>query len=422
MRQRHAMGSILLMLLLALPNLKAEDWPQWRGPRNDGTSTETGLPAHWSQTENIKWRLELPGPAPSTPIVWGDRVFLTSADADDLVLMSISTAGRTLWKRTVASGNDDIRQGESNMAAPSPSTDGHYIWAMFGTGDLGCYDFDGNEIWKFNVQDRYNKFRIYWGMSSSPLVDGDRLVLLLLHTNQQSVIALDKTTGEEVWHHHRQTNASSESLHSYASPIMYRSGEQTWLLTHGADYLVAHDPATGEEIWRCGGLQNGLFYNPMYRFVATPVATDGLIVTPSAKNGPVVAIQPEGARGNITNSEEHIRWKRDSNTPDVPSPVIHDGLVYLCRENGHLLCVDAETGEEIYQERAHRARHRSSPVVADGKLYLIGMDGTVTVVKAGRQFEILAQNDMAERTAASLAISDGTIYLRTVEALYAISE
>lgn len=399
----------------------ADDWPNWRGPRNDGTSTETGLATSWSRTENLKWRLELPGPGPSTPVVWKDRVFLTSADGDDLVLLCVNTTGEILWKKVVSSGNKSIRQGESNMAAPSPSTDGEHVWVFFGTGDLACFDFAGNEVWKIKVPDRYKKFRIYWGMSTTPLLDGQRLYLLLLTTNQQLVVALDKSTGEEIWQQHRKTDAYSECLHSYTSPIIYRFDGQEFLITHGADYVVAHRLDDGSEIWRCGGLQSRM-YNPLLRFVASPVATSGLIVVPSAKNGPVLGINPARATGIITNSKTHLTWKLGKNTPDVPSPVIHDGLVYLCRENGQLLCLDATTGEVVYKERAHKKRHRSSPVVADGKVYLVGMDGTATVVKAGKEFEILSKNSIGERTAASLAISNGIIYMRSYQALYAIAK
>jgi outer membrane protein assembly factor BamB len=409
------------ILISTFTDSLAQNWPQWRGPRNDGTSTETGLPTKWSKTENVRWRLELPGPGPSTPIVWQDRIFLTSADGDDLVLLCVNTSGKLIWKKVVDSGNFDVRQGESNASAPSPSTDGEHVWVFFGTGALACYDFDGNEVWKVNLQKRHKKFRIYWGMSSTPLLDGDRLYLQLLHTNEQLVLALDKSTGQEIWQHRRKTNASYESLHSYASPFIYRFDDQEFLLTHGADYIVAHSLKDGTEIWRCGGLQKPRFYNPSFRLVASPVAVSGLIVVPSAKNGPVLGLNPNGAQGNITNAKAFYRWKRNKNTPDVPSPVIHNGLVYLSRENGVLICLDAQTGEEVYKKRAHNKRHRGSPVYADGKIYLMGMDGTVTVVKAGRTFEILAKNSVGERLAASLAISNGTIYLRSYKALYAIA-
>lgn len=403
-------------------DVSAENWPNWRGPRNDGTSTETDLPTKWSKTENVKWRLELPGAAPSTPVVWEDRIFLTSADGNDLVLLCADTSGNLLWKRKVGSGNKDIRQGESNMAAPSPTTDGEYVWAFFGTGDLACYDFDGNRIWQFNVQEGYNKFSIYWGVSTSPLLDGDRLYLQLMDTNNQLVLALDKSTGKEIWKHLRKTDARSECLHSYASPVVYRFDGQEFLITHGADYVVAHDLKDGSEIWRCGGLQNENSYNNNLRFVATPVAVSGLIVVPSAKNGPILGLKPQNATGDITQSKAHYHWKRADNTPDVPSPLVHDGLVYLCRENGVLICLDARTGEQYYMERTHDRRHRASPVYADGKVYVVAMDGMVTVVKAGRKFEVLAQNGMGERTAASLAISNGVIYMRTHDALYAIGK
>jgi outer membrane protein assembly factor BamB len=411
-------GIAILLGLAAETN--AENWPRWRGPRNDGTSNETGLPAKWSQTENVKWRLELPGPAPSTPIVWQDRIFLTSAEESDLVLLCLNTYGKILWKKNLGSGNYTIREGESNAASPSPSTDGKNLWVMLGTGVLACYDFGGNEIWKFNLQERYKPFSMYHGMSTSPLLEGDRLYLQLLHSNEQLVLALDKATGREIWKHVRKTDAREESLHSYASPFLYRFDNQEFLVTHGADYVAAHDLKDGRELWRCGGLNNPENYNPFFRFVASPVAAAGLIVVPSAKNGPVLGINPKSAKGDITHSSAQFHWRLKDGTPDVPSPLIHEGLVYLCRENGVLICLDAKTGVQIYLERTHNYRHRGSPVYADGKIYLMSADGTVTVVKAGREFEIIAKNTVDERLAASLAISNGTIYLRSYKALYAI--
>jgi outer membrane protein assembly factor BamB len=403
-----------------LAGAQTENWPRWRGNRNDGTSAETGIAAKWSQTENVKWRLELPGPAPSTPIVWQDKIFLTSAAGSSLVLMNINTSGKILWKQTLGSGNYNIREDESNAASPSPSTDGKYVWVKLGTGLLACYNLDGKEIWNFDLQKRYKPFSMYHGMSSSPLLDGDRLYLQLLHSNEQIVLALDKNTGREIWKHNRKTDAREESMHSYASPFLYRFDKQEFLVVHGADYITAHDLKDGHEIWRCGGLNAADNYNLYFRFVTSPVAVPGLIVVPSAKNGPVLGINPQNAEGDITNSTANFHWKLAQNTPDVPSPLIHNGLVYLCRENGVLLCLDAKTGQAFYMERTHNQRHRGSPVYADGKIYLTATDGTVTVVKAGKQFEIIAQNTIGERLSASLAISGGTIYLRSYKALYAI--
>ena len=258
-------------------------------------------------------------------------------------------------------------------------------------------------------------------MSTSPLLDGDRLYMQLLHSNAQLVLALDKKTGGEIWKHERKTDARVESMHSYASPLMYRHDGDEYLVTHGSDYVTAHNLDDGSEIWRIGGFQ-GSSYNEYFRFVSSPVAGPGIIVAPSAKNGPTIGINPSGAKGDITNSEGNYHWKWDQNTTDVPSPLIHDNLVYICRENGVLFCIDGKTGEEVYKQSVYRKRHRGSPVYADGKIFLVAIDGTISVIKAGREFELLATNKMEERMTASLAISDGIIYVRSYEALYAIGK
>ena len=408
-----------IILLAVVGSVSAENWPHWRGAHHDGTSLEEGLPVQWSKTENILWRLELPGPAGATPVVWENRIFLISAEGETLVLLCISTDGSVLWKRTLGSGNRVVLGDEGNSASPSPSTDGKHVWAFVSTGDLACYDFDGNEVWKTNLEERYGRFELYFVMASTPLLDGDRLYLQLIHSNAWLVLALDKATGDEIWKHERQSDAYAECEHSYASPFLYRDGEHEFLLSHGADYITAHSLVDGSEIWRCGGLNPKDSYNTSLRFVASPVATPGLIVVPSAKNGPVLGLSPD-AKGDITDSETLHIWTRERGTPDVPSPLIHDGLVYLCRENGDLICMDAVTGEEIYRERTHRHRHRASPVYGDGKIYLTARDGVVTVVKAGREFEILASNDVEEDISASPVISNKTLYLRSYDALYAI--
>lgn len=398
----------------------SKNWHQWRGPNNDGISSETDVPIQWTQTENVRWRLPLPGEAAATPIVWGDKIFLTSQAGDALVLMCVSTEGEELWKRTIAQGSRTSRGDEVNFAAPSPTTDGKHVWAFLGTGDLACYDFEGNPIWKTNLEERYGKFRLGFLMSMSPILYKDKLYLQLIHSNAWIVLALDKTNGEEVWKHDRKSDARRECEHAYTSPILYKDAEREFLVVHGADYVTAHNLGDGSEIWRCGGINPQNNYNPSFRLVASPVATKGLIVVPSAKNGPVLGLSPSGT-GDITGTEWQI-WKLGQGTPDVPSPLIHDGLVYLCRENGDLICIDAKTGEQLYRMRTHRHRHRSSPVYANGYLYLTARDGVVTVVKAGREFEIVATNSIDETVAASPVIADGTLYLRSYDALYAIGQ
>lgn len=413
-------------LILVCSAVAAENWPQWRGPHNDGVSGETGLPIKWSSSENVAWKLPLPGPAGSTPVIWNDRIFLTSVAGDNLLLMAISTTGQPLWQQIVSQGNRDVRNDEGNSASPSPCTDGKHVWAFFANGALGCFAVeDGREIWKFNVADRYGALNIQFGMTSSPVLDGDRLYLQLIHgdgnpgTREALVVALDGLTGKEIWKTERQSDAKAECEHSYASPVIYRDEHNEFLVTHGADLVIAHQLSDGKELWRCGSLNPTGSYNSTLRFVASPVAAAGRIVVPSAKNGPVLCLKPDQL-GDVTENAQAHFWRRDAGTPDVPSPIVHDGLVYLCRENGNIVCLDAETGKEYYEKRTFADRYRASPVLADGKLYVTARKGVITVVKAGTTFEQLAQNEMHEEISASPVISQGRIYLRTFQHLYAI--
>jgi outer membrane protein assembly factor BamB len=264
-------------------------------------------------------------------------------------------------------------------------------------------------------------------MTSTPVLHEGRLYLQLIHgegkasTQEAVVLALNADTGEQVWKHERVTGASDENEHSYASPILYDDGKLKYLISHGADYVIAHELSDGREIWRRGlNPQDDakLEYHRTLRFVASPVAVEGLIVVPTAKNRPLYAIRPN-FKGDITHNPEANVWTLPK-TPDVPSPLIHDGLVYLCLENGNLHCLDAATGEQLYATRTHADRHRASPVYADGKLYTTARDGTVTVTKTGKTFEMLAQNKIDETVTGSPAIADGTIYLRSWDALWAI--
>jgi outer membrane protein assembly factor BamB len=410
----------------------AENWPSWRGPTSNGISNEKNVPAKWGREENVAWRLALPGDAGATPVVWGDRVFLTSEDGGNLVLLCASTAGKELWRRKVGSGNQRIRGDEGNLASPSPCTDGTHVWTMFGTGDLACFDFDGNEVWHINLQERYGRFNIQHSMASTPALDGDRLYVQLIHgdgranTHEAVVAAIDRRTGKEVWRQSRITGATDENEHSYASPTLYNFGGKKFLITHGADYAIAHRLDDGSELWRLGGLNPhddpDRQYHPALRFVASPAVASGIVVVPTAKNGPLYALRPD-IKGDITDKADARHRIRPANTPDVPSPLIHDGLVYLCRENGNLICMDAQTGDPVYPEqRTEPDRYRASPVYADGKIYVTARKGVVTVIKAGREFEVIAKNDLGEVTTASPVISNGTIYIRTFDALWAIRE
>lgn len=419
---------LLLSLFLTVCSwsiVLAGDWESWRGPSGNGISTETNLPITWSRESNVAWRTALPGPSGATPVISGDRIFLTSVQDQNLLLLCLGTDGKELWRRQVGQGNENARGDEGNSASPSPVTDGEYVWALMGTGDLACFTPRGEPVWKVNLQDEYGKFNLQFGMSSTPVLHDDRLFLQLIHgdgrpeTREAMVVAIDARSGKNVWRSERVTGASRENEHSYASPILYNFEGLTYLITHGGDYTIAYNLDDGSERWRLGGLNpQGAEYHPTLRFVASPAASDGLVICPTAKNGPVFAVKSKMA-GDLTDSDA-VLWVREMNTPDVPSPVIHDGLVYLCRENGFMLVLDQQSGEEIYMERTHSHRHRASPVLADGHLYLTARDGRVSVLKAGREFELVAQNDLGESISSSPVISNGVIYLRTFDALWAI--
>ena len=403
--------------VLAASVASAENWPQWRGPADDGISNETNLPTKWSDKDNLAWKFALPGMGESTPVVWGDRIFLTCQDGDHIALFCIGTDGKEVWRKPVGPGGGKVRGDEGNGASASPSTDGKHVYVFIGSGELACYDFDGAETWKFNVQQKYGDFRMNWGFHSSPLLDGDRLYLQLFHSNAHLLVALNKANGDEVWKVARKGGGRGENQESYASLVVYRKGDDAYLIAHGDDFATAHRLTDGSEVWRVGDLTDKNRQD--LRFVASPVVSPDLIVVPSCKGGPVVAVKPD-ARGMIETGGASEPWRLAKGTPDVPSPLVHDGLVYLCKEDGALVCLDAKTGEEKYNKRIHSSRYRASPVWADGNLYLTAKDGVVTVVKAGPTFEKVAENTLPDQFQASPAVSGGRIYFHGFGALYAV--
>lgn len=409
--------------------VQAENWAQWRGPHFNGVSSEKGIARDWSKDKNVAWRVPLPGASGATPVVFGDQIFVTSVDGNELILLSIGTDGKQQWRQVVGTGNKAARDDEGNSASPSPITDGKHVWSFMGTGDLACFTVAGEPVWKTNLQEKFGDFDIQFGMSTTPVLHDGKLYFQLIHGNMQGpgepavVAALDASNGETVWRVDRKTGAVQENKHSYASTILYDFDGLTLLITHGGDYTIAYDPKTGDEVWRFGSFNPqgdpNWEFNPYFRLVASPGIAPGLVVIPTAKRGPVFGIRPD-AKGNLAIDGDAVLWKMERGTPDVPTPLIHDGLVYLCDEGGIFRCLDAKTGEEFYRERTHVGRHRASPIYADGHIYLTARDGHVTVVKAGKTFEKVAENDTGEDQSATPIVSDGTLYLRTFNALWAI--
>jgi outer membrane protein assembly factor BamB len=416
---------VLALCSCAVAALSAENWPQWRGPSLNGLSAEKNLPVRWSKTENITWKLPLPAWSGSTPIVWGDRIFLSVADdlrhreGENLFLWSIDrTKGTVLWKRPLGGGNHQERK--QNMSSPSPVTDGKRVWVMTGTGILKAFDFDGKELWNRDIQKDYGRFGLNWGYGSSPLLVGDALYVQVLHgmrTDDPSyVLRIDAATGKTLWRVERPTHARFESPDAYTTPALLKYGSTSEIVVTGGDVVTGHDPATGKELWRANGL------NPdndgSYRIVASPIVHGELIVAPTRER-PLLVFKA-GGRGDISRS--HLLWSFNYG-PDVPTPVTDGTYLYVVNDRGIMWCLDLKTGKEVYgRQRLRSATYSGSPVLADGKIYVTNEDGVTVVVKAGPTFQVLAENDFDDYTLSSPAVSEGQIFIRTATHLYCIGK
>jgi outer membrane protein assembly factor BamB len=399
--------------------LLAENWPQWRGPSANGISTETNLPIQWTTTENIAWKLPMPELSGSTPIVWGDRIFLNVAEKGSLFLWAVDRAkGEPIWKRHLSDG--DNKQRKQNMSTPSPVTDGTNVWVMTGTGILKAFDFSGKELWMRDIQKEYGRFGLNWGYGSSPMLHGDSLFVQVLHgmkTDDPSyILRINKANGRTIWRQERPTIAQRESPDSYTTPAIVRHGANLELVITGGDAVTGHDVNTGKELWRADAL------NPTndlsYRIVASPVVHGEIIIVPSRER-PMLVMRP-GGRGDVAKS--HIMWEFQ-NGPDVPTPVTDGTYVYVVNDRGIMWCLDAKTGKEIYgKQRLRPSTYSGSFTMADGKLYITNEDGLTTVLRTGPKFEILAENSFDDYTLSSPAVSEGQIFIRTTGALWAIGK
>lgn len=409
--------TVLFLWLAAAGSAEPGNWPHWRGPGQFGVSEETGLPLKWSHEENITWKLAMPAWSGSTPILWDERVFLNVADGGKLYLWSVDRdKGEPLWKRHLSDGDEKRRK--QNMSSPTPVTDGKRVWVMAGTGIVKAFDFDGRELWVRDIQKGYGRFGINHGYASSPLLhDGDLFIPVLhgmLTDDPSYLLRLDGDTGRTMWRVERPTDAIRESPDAYTTPALLRHGGRTEIVINGGDYVTGHDPETGREIWRAGGLNPE--NNPMYRIISSTVVHDGIIYVPT-RRGPLQAFRA-GGTGNVTKS--HRLWAFDRG-PDVPSPITDGTYFYSFDDRGVVHCLDAKTGAIIYgPERIAPATYSSSPVLADGKIYMSNEDGQTVVVRAGPKFEVLAVNQLDGYTLSSPAISDGQIFLRTANWLYCV--
>ena len=433
-----------------------ENWPQWRGPDQNGVSLSVDLPVSWSLEENIVWKTPLPSWSGGTPVIWGDRIFVTSPSmsdpeevkkleeqkqqprrgrgrgrgmrqgrhpgGQDLLLFCISKKnGEVLWLHKLDEGNQLHLKG--NNTSPSPVTDGEHVWVVTGTGVVTALDMDGNQIWQQNLQEKYGTFGLNWGYASSPLLLDNRIIIEVLHgmrTDDPSyIVAFDAQSGSVLWRQERPTDALREAPDAYTTPIAYEQNGVTQIIISGADYVTGHDPDTGREIWRAGGLNPRKAAN--YRIVASPLAVDGMIYAPT-RNRPLLAFRT-GGEGDIT--ESNLVWKWDApGGPDVPTPVCDGNRFFMVDDKGMITSLDAKTGEVIWgPERTIRGTISSSPILADGKSYFTNEEAVTIVVSAGPEFEIISTNELdGTYTLSSPVPSGNQLFIRTSTHLYCIGD
>ncbi len=388
-------------------------------PSLNGVSLETNLPVRWTTTENVAWKLALPSWSGSTPIVWGDHLFLNVAENGKLYLWCVDRVrGVALWKQHLSDG--DHREQKQNMSSPSPVTDGSNVWAMTGTGILKAFDFTGKELWSRDIQKDYGRFGLNWGYGSSPLLYEDSLYVQVLHgmrTDDPSyVMRISKANGRTIWRVERPTRARSESPDAYTTPALLRYGNAVEVVITGGDVVTGHDLTTGAELWRANGLNPG--NDGGNRIVASPFVYGEMIYAPSRER-PLLALKA-GGRGDVTAS--HVLWSFN-NGPDVPTPVTDGTYLYSINDRGIVWCLDAKTGREIYaRQRLKPGTYSGSPVLADGKVFITNEEGLTSVFRAGPKFEMLAENNLDDYTLSSPAISDGQIFIRTAGWLWAIGK
>lgn len=429
----------LVLVLATVSSVRAEDWPQWRGPHFNGSSGEKNLPSEWSQTENIAWVADLPGSAGATPIVWANHLFLSGVDTAKDVTQAMAfdrTSGKLLWSHDISKG---IRKDHrSNFASASPVTDGKVIIFFYGNGDLVAFDFDGNRVWSRNLQKDYGPFSFfYWTMGCSPLLYEDKLYVSVLHHNppeedqgsqkEKSIsylLAVEPSTGKTLWRHFRLSEAVNESQEAYATPIPSEHNGRKQLLIAGGDAISGHDPATGEELWRWGN------WNPkritMWPQVASPVVFEGLALLCVPKGQPAYAIKTDG---DGVRNDDAIAWttrEQKKVTSEVPTPAFYDGNFFVLSDSRKTLsCVVAKTGEVKWISPV-KGSHEASPLAADGKVYTINFDGLVTILSAsnGKLIRTITMDEQVEGdpVRASIIASHGQLFIRTTSKFYCVGK
>lgn len=407
--------TLLLLSALCSPlSAFADNWPMWRGANGDGTCSESKLPLKWSQTENVLWKVALPERGNSTPVVWGDKVFVTQAiekEGKRLLLCFDKKTGRQLWDAGTIYKEPELTHATNPYCSASPATDGERVIVFFASAGVFCYDMNGQELWK---RTDLGKQHHIWGNGTSPVLAGDRVFLNFGPGENTVMYCFDKKTGQTLWQHKEPGGASGEGadkkwLGSWSDPLLRKVGARYELLMSYPGRACAFDPMSGQELWTSGGLTKLVYNSPLY--------ADGVMYAMCGYNGAALAVKAGGS-GDVTDANRV--WLLPKVSQRIGSGVIHEGHHYILSDGGIAECRDLKTGELVFQERLKGNNWSSLVLSADGNCYAANQIGDCFVFKASPNFELLATNSLGEKIIGSVAVSDGRLYIRGHKHLWCI--
>ena len=401
------------LLLAAIPLLSAADWPEFRGPTGQGISTATGLPIEWSATQNVAWKVSVPGTGWSSPSISGGQIFLTTGVTNasgGVALRALAfdvTTGRALWDTEIFSATEASVQPvhtKNSPASPTPLVEGDRVYVHFGHHGTACLDRAGKILWR----NRTLGYEPVHGNGGSPALVGGLLVFNADGAKEPFVVALDKATGAIAWKTPR--TAKVKQNFSFCTPLVITVNGRTQIITPGSGAVTALDPQDGRELWHVN-------YGHGYSVVPRPVFAHGLLFIGTGYNrADLLAIRADGS-GDVTDT--HIVWRTTKGAPLTPSVVVVGDEVYVVADSGVASCFDAKTGTLHWQERLD-GNYSASPIAVGELIYFLSEEGVGTVVRAARTFEKIATNKIGERTLASYAVADGALFLRSAAHLYRI--
>lgn len=416
-----ATGTAATDLALATPT-DVTHWPQWRGPHANGSSiADAKLPTRWDAS-HVLWKAPLPGKGTSTPIVWGDRIYLTApVDGKDAVLAFDSASGRELW-RTPLGPEQKGRHRNGSGSNPSPATDGDGVFVTFKSGNLAALNRDGTLRWQVNLVEKFGPVKLFWDFGTSPALTEKNVILARMHQGESWLAAFDKQTGEMRWKTARNYETPREVDNGYTTPLVFKHHGREALLTWGAQHLTAHDAADGKLLWSCGN------FNPtetaLWPAVATPVIAGDIAVVcfGRADRGiPRLHGIKLGGSGDVTAT--HRMWQREDAGSFVPSPAEYKGRIYILSDRGQIDCLEHATGKTLWSEALPRSssNYYASPLIAGGVLYAAREDGAIYVARIEGGFKLLGENKVDDRVIASLVPAANRLLIRGEANLYCIA-